>query len=243
MQAFTQYVLYQKFHNKLALFLWDSFLITHSNPVFFLISYKVSGWTPSRLLSGSFHGPVISVLWVSVFVNVCYLPLVGACIFVCLIYCLSFFLALSFMWSSCWADILAVPCPVWALVWEALAGTWKGRACHSQVFVSTSLGWPQLGLGEAVRAISSLCCPLVFFWDSCLCPFFSIIISFLCYDSCVSQSRIFAWQLTGWVLPSQVESVTTVYHSGCECLSQTESFRVNSELVWYQSSASHQEFG
>lgn len=143
------------------------------------------------------------------------------------------FLALSFMWGSCRADILAVPCPVWASVWEVLAGTWQGRARHSQGFVSASLGWPQLGLGETIRVISSLCCPSVFFWDSCLCPFFSIIISFLYNNSCVSQSRIFAWRLTGWVLPSQVESVSAIYCSGCECLNQTESFRVNSEFMWF----------
>lgn len=66
------------------------------------------------------------------------------------------FLALSFMWSSCWADTLAVPCPVWASVWAMLGCTWQRRARHSQGFVSASLGWPQLGLGETVRAISSL---------------------------------------------------------------------------------------
>lgn len=36
----------------------------------------------------------------------------------------------------------------------------------------------------------------------------------------------------GWVLPSQVESVTAIHRSGCECLNQTECFRVNSVFVW-----------
>lgn len=60
-------------------------------------------------------------------------------------------------------------------------------------------------------------------------------------NNCVSQSLIFAWRLTGWVLPSQIESVTAIYSSGCECLKQTENFRVNSEFV--VSCGSHQEFG